>query len=341
MLHRMEDTANHLGLFSEEYEAVNREALGNFPQAFTHIGYINSAISLMKARAGRKVRQRVKPARLIERKLLLNRTFTLNSGSPVAGVDEAEVATELKRLMNTLRGAFFRTAEGRIAYENMAGSAVYERYRELSRSLQELDLGLFSTREERLAFWINLYNVLVIHGVIELGIRDSVKEIPMFFRRIRYRVGCWTFSADDIEHGILRGNRRLPSSWSRPFGKNDPRLRSVVTEPDPRIHFALVCASASCPPIEIYTAETLDEDLDISGRTFLNAGGVRVDRDRNTAYLSQVFRWYADDFGMRQAVILRFIAPYLFREDDRRFLEEHAEHVRVRYQPYDWRLNRT
>ena len=54
--------------------------------------------------------------------------------------------------------------------------------------------------------------MIVINGVIELGIRNSVKEVPRFFRRIRYRIGEHHYSADDIEHGILRANHRLPNS---------------------------------------------------------------------------------------------------------------------------------
>jgi hypothetical protein len=115
----------------------------------------------------------------------------------------------------------------------------------------------------------------------------------------------------------------------------------VIETVDPRIHFALVCASSSCPPIDIYTAENLDEDLRISGKTFLNAGGIQVDRERRTVRLSRVFKWYGEDFGKTEAERLRYIAPYLYDEENRRFLNEKADSAKVEYQPYDWRLNRT
>jgi hypothetical protein len=182
---------------------------------------------------------------------------------------------------------------------------------------------------------------MVIHGVVELGIRDSVKEVTRFFRRICYDVGGMEFSADDIEHGILRGNHRYPNSLFHPFGKQDPRHDLAVEPVDPRIHFALVCASSSCPPIEIYSADTLDHDLEVSGKTFLNSGGVRIDKEANTVWLPQVFHWYGEDFGRNDEEHLRFIAPYLYREEDRRFLEEKAKTLKAKYQPYDWRLNRT
>ncbi|MDA8164433.1 MAG: glycoside hydrolase family 15 protein [Desulfobacteraceae bacterium] len=341
MLLRLEAAANHLGLFAEEHDPFWREPLGNFPQAFTHIGYINSAVSLCLELAAREKRPReiTLPGRM-EQRLLVTRTYVLNEGEPPARRSSAEIAGELKGLMNVLRGGFFRAAAGRVAYEEMAGSRAYREYAVCSRLLRDFDLRRLRSSQERLAFWINLYNVLVIHGVIELGVRDSVREVGRFFRRIRYRIGGQLFSADDIEHGILRGNQRLPNSPCRPFGLNDPRRRYRIKRLDPRIHFALVCASSSCPPIEIYGAENLDEELAVSGRTFLNAGGLRLDRDRRTVYLSRIFHWYGNDFGASRSARLRFVAPYLYREEERQYLEEHAGELRIRYLPYDWRLNR-
>lgn len=341
LLLRLEQKANHLGLFSEEYCPVWHEALGNFPQALTHIGYINSVVSLCKARA--KSQYSPQPRPLIQRlsqQFFFRRKFLLNDGAPDRQGSTLQIAADLKHLMNVLRGAFFRTAEGRIAYDEMAGSPSYRRYVECSYSLKQFDLETFETREEKTAFWLNLFNTMTIHGVIALGIRNSVKEVTHFFRRIQYQVGCYRFSADDIEHGILRANHRFPYSPLRPFGENDPRGKYSIGKPDPRIHFALVCASASCPPIEIYSAERLDEDLKISGKTFLNAGGVRIDRQNRTLYLSRVFKWYAQDFGQSAPERLMFIAPYLYEHEDRRFIEKNAAVLKIKYLPYDWRLNR-
>jgi GH15 family glucan-1,4-alpha-glucosidase len=338
---RLEKTANGLGLFAEEYDPFWDEALGNFPQAFSHIGYINSVFALCRARKSWQQIEEKSLAETTAQKLLVTQRFLLNEGSPEGEGTPGNIIADLKHKMNTLRGAFFRTAEGRVAYEEMAESSLFREYVECSRHLQRFDPAGLDDRDERLAFWINLYNVMVIHGVVELGIRDSVKEVTRFFRRICYDVGGMEFSADDIEHGILRGNHRYPNSLFHPFGKQDPRHDLAVEPVDPRIHFALVCASSSCPPIEIYSADTLDHDLEVSGKTFLNSGGVRIDKEANTVWLPQVFHWYGEDFGRNDEEHLRFIAPYLYREEDRRFLEEKAKTLKAKYQPYDWRLNRT
>jgi GH15 family glucan-1,4-alpha-glucosidase len=341
LLERLREAASPLGLFAEEYDPHWREALGNYPQAFSHVGFIISVMTLSRKRASRDRRPPEKPlAKVFEHKALIFRSYLLNDGDPPGDASTEMIAADLKHRMNILRGAFFRVDEGRVAYEEMKGSQAYRRYLSCSYALKRFDIGSLETRAEKLAFWINLYNVIVINGVIELGIRNSVKEVPRFFRRVCYRVGEETYSADDIEHGILRGNRRFPLALRDPFPSGDPRRKHAIGEIDPRIHFALVCASVSCPPIELYTADNLDDELDISGRTFLNAGGIQIDREAGKIYLSRVFKWYGEDFGRTTTGRLRFLAPYLYSDEDRAYIEERAAELTVSYQDYDWRLNR-
>lgn len=339
LLRKLENTANHLGLFSEEYDLTWREALGNFPQAFTHIGYINSVIKLLDAkgelRKGEKEERRLS---IVER--LLTSEILLNDGEAKKQLPSGKIAVYLKSTMNLLRGAFFDTPESRVAYEKIKGSEPYREYLELSYNLKGMNLGDLRERSEKLAFWINLYNVIVIHAVIELGVRDSVKEVRNFFKRVRYQIGGMSFTPYEIEHGVLRGNRRPPYALSPVFGEGDPRLALTIEQFDPRIHFALVCASSSCPPIDVYTSDGLEEELEISGRTFLNAGGVVIDRENRRVSLSRIFKWYSKDFGQNQTDRLMLIAQYLYNDDDRRFLAEQAGKVSVFYQEYDWRLNR-
>jgi hypothetical protein len=336
LLQRMEKTANHLGIFPEQYDPDWNEALGNIPQAFTHIGYINSVVSLLQAKDALKQQEK----KMTAGKIPFWSTVILNDGQPGENVPSREVVPRLKQCMNILRGAYFDTPGSRVAYERMSVSTAYREYIQLSYSLKKMDPAVLRRREEQIAFWINLYNVIVIHGVIELGIRDSVKEVRNFFKRIRYRIGDMLFNPEEIEHGILRGNGRPPYFLRPVFRDHDKRLRFTIRPMDPRIHFALVCASSSCPPIDVYTAEKLDAELDIAGRTFLNAGGIRLDKERRRASLSRIFKWYARDFGPDPVRRLRFIAPYLYDDENRKFIEEHADAIKVDYQEYDWRLNR-
>ena len=336
LIARIEKCANHLGLFAEEYDPYWDEPLGNFPQAFTHIGYINSVTRLLRAKA----RETKRPPGKGSSPPLGNLVLNQGPGLAVSSISAQEMARKLKETMNTLRGAFFDKEHHRVAYEEMRDSQLFHRLVELAQGLAHVNPMELSSRQEKLAFWINLYNVEVIHGVIALRIRDSVKETRGFFKKIRYRVGEMEFTPDDIEHGILRGNRRPPYSILRPFRGGDPRRRLCLPAPDPRIHFALVCASSSCPPIGVYTPEAVDDELDLAARTFINSGGVVVDKEGKEISLSRVFKWYAGDFGHGRGELLRFLARFVTDSEAREFLLREETGARVTFQPYDWRLNR-
>lgn len=328
--------ASPLGLFPEEYDPATGELLGNYPQAFTHIGLINACASLLaarRARRGRKLGERVWWFMPVGRRVL--------NDLPVAEeVSGPETAARLRRASALLQGAFFDPEEGRVDYERMRGSAAFADYEAAAAALQRFDPRQLGPRPERLAFWINLYNTLIIHGVVEAGIQESVKEVPGFFRRIAYRVGAREFSPDDIEHGILRGNAGHGLLGRLQFPEGDPRRGLVVTPPDPRVHFALVCGASSCPPVAVYEAERLDEQLELSGRSFLRRHGFRLERRERRVHLSRIFDWYGRDFGPDLPAVLRFLLPYIEPEEERRFVAAHLEELEERFMPYDWRLNR-
>jgi hypothetical protein len=251
------------------------------------------------------------------------------------------MAAQLKKSMDSLKTGFFESSTRgvRVAYERIKEAEVYQAHRQLSNNLKAMDLALLASREERTAFWINLYNVIVIHGVIALGIRDSVKEVRNFFQGVYYQVGGHLFCPDDMEHGVLRGNRRPPYALFRRFRGQDPRLKYIVEPLDPRIHFTLVCGSASCPFIDVYTPENLEWELDTAARAFINSGSVALNREEMSISLSSIFKWYAQDFGSTQGERLRFLARFRDNEEERRFIATNADGLQVTYQPYDWRLN--
>jgi hypothetical protein len=109
-------------------------------------------------------------------------------------------------------------------------------------------------------------------------------------RRVRYDINNLLFTPHDIEHGILRGNRCPPYVPFRPFGVRDARRAFVIDPPDPRAHFALVCTSSSCPPIEYYTAENIDRELSVAASTFINGSSVRLDRRNGRVLMSRIFK---------------------------------------------------
>lgn len=267
----------------------------------------------------------------------------LNAGPVVeAKADAEQVAAEVKRAINAFKAAAIDASGSRVDYSGLRESKAYAEYRRTcTPQLRALDLRTLETREERLAFWINLYNALTIDAVIAFGIQRSVTEgfagIVRFFRRATYDVGGQRFSSEEIEHGVLRANLGHPYIPGPQFGPSDPRRACMVAPLDPRIHFALNCASRSCPPIGVYDAATIDAQLDLATRNFVD-GETSVDPTREEIRLSSIFRWYSKDFG-GQAGIIEFLLRNLPDDERQEWLAANRSKARLAYQPYDWSLN--
>lgn len=260
-------------------------------------------------------------------------TTVLNDGDPAASPAQPRDAAEIAGgLMRAARALIAWPGRGRVPYARIAASSVFSAYREQTLALRHLDPAMLGGASDRIAFWINVYNALVIDAVISFGVRDSVREVPGFFHRAAYRIGGYRFALDDIEHGLLRAN--LPRHPRLPvqFSADDPRRAFGVTRLDPRMHFALNCGTRSCPMVAFYEAEHLDEQLDAAATSFIQGDGVRL-RD-GTAWLSPLFAYYLADFG-GEAGACAWVMRYL----DDPIVRDALAAGPVRFGVYDWALN--
>ncbi|NTU80008.1 MAG: DUF547 domain-containing protein [Chloroflexales bacterium] len=228
----------------------------------------------------------------------------------------------------------------RADYAALAASAAYGRYRaEVAPRLAGFDPGALATRAARLAFWINLYNTLVLDAVVTYQVRRSVADQLgglAFFRRAGYVVGGQRFSLEAIEHGVLRANAGNPFIPGPQFAAGDPRLALGISPRDPRLHFALNCASRSCPPIAAYDAARVEAQLDMAARSFVGADA-EIAAGSDTLRLSAIFSWYREDFGGYDGVV-SFVRAHLPDDERRRWLEARRE-IDLEFKPYDWGLN--
>lgn len=264
----------------------------------------------------------------------LNHYASEGSSYPSEGL-----AAKLKLTLDVLKTTAMDEASTRVDYATLRSSSAYVEYRETCLSqLQQFNPQQLPTVYDRRAFWINLYNALVIDAVIAFDVQDSVTGGVLgplaFFRRAAYTVAGRRVSLDDIEHGILRTNLGHPLLSGPHFPSDDPRMEWVLPL-DPRVHFALNCAARSCPPIRSYAAGKLSTHLDLAAQSFVNT---TVTIRQGKIYLPELFHWYRGDFGGRQGV-LHFLIQYL--EDDRRpeLLSMRNGELRFRYTPNDWSLN--
>ncbi len=265
----------------------------------------------------------------------------LNDHIAATPAEPAAVAQELREMAAFLKAEAVDPATGRLDFAMVAKSEAYRRFRQsCTPRARGLDLRRLGRREERLAFWINCYNALLVDAVICYEIRTSVKEarggLVGFFRRAAYEIGGYRFSLDYIEHGVLRANRGHPRIPGPHFRATDPRRACALEKADPRLHFVLNCGAASCPPIKSFSADRIDEELELAAAGFLNGPeGATLDRAQGTLLLPRVMSWYATDFGC-QAGVVRFVARHLDSDADREFLQ--SERVKLRYREYDWSL---
>ena len=241
-------------------------------------------------------------------------------------------AEDLQRQALAALGAA-ATANGKIDYASLRGSSAWANAVDAARDLQRVPLADLIGRPLRLAFWINVYNALVLHAIVALGIRKSVQEVPFLFMRASYRIGGFRLSLDDIEHGVLRANARRPLPPLRPFGRLDPRGALALDTVDPRIHFALHCGAQSCPPVGTYRAQSIDPQLDLAARNFINQTVSLDDAGRVTC--SRIFRWYRGDFEAAGGLV-PFLLRYLDDGPARTALGTGSP--RLRWTAYHWTL---
>jgi hypothetical protein len=213
-------------------------------------------------------------------------------------------------------------SEGKVDYSSLKADGTIE---EFTSWLETFDRKSLKTANEKIAFWTNAYNVLVINSVInglrkdskyaETGNRSRLQRLT-FFYKTKHKIGGKKYNFSQIEK----------------------ILRSAF---DPRVHFAICCASQSGPALRnrLYTTENLDHELDDATEAFIRSPeGSRLDRESKIIHLSAIFKWFRKDFEKASGSISHFIEKYL-RKEDKDFMKASLSKIRVDFLPYDWGLN--
>ncbi|KAM7380697.1 hypothetical protein PAMP_003975 [Pampus punctatissimus] len=269
----------------------------------------------------------------------------LNAGQTAAcsPIQAAELSLLLRDMILKLFSEHLSADGKSVDYRGMSANPAFERYCELAVQLQRVEL-LSLSREERLAFFINIYNTLVIHGNLRLGFPTNMWQRYRFFNYVSYLIGGEVFTLQDIENGVLRGNRKGVAQLRRPFSKTDPRLQVALPDAEPLIHFALNCGARGCPPIKTYTPQDIDSQLRIAAEAFLeNDDGCVVDSGKREVRLSQIFKWYKADFGGTDEKLLTWVLEHMGDSPKKTSLQGiiSGGKTKVSFLPYDWGTNST
>lgn len=174
------------------------------------------------------------------------------------------------------------------------------------------------SKEEQLVYWINAYNGFTVKLIVDNYPTNSIRDlgpalkIPMISDVWHYKffeIGGEEFNLDEIEHGILRKEFE-----------------------EPRIHFAVNCASISCPPLlnEAFTVSKLEEQLNKQAIAFIN-DGVRNKITKNSIQISSIFSWFKGDFT-NDGSLIDFLNQYSRVKIDK--------NAKISYLDYDWNLNK-
>ncbi len=196
-------------------------------------------------------------------------------------------------------------------------------YTTLLHKLKEFDPDSLTSNEEKIAFWINVYNIGALRMILDHYPADSIRSTKINWLKNPWNkkiinAGGTDYSLGHIEHEILPGKYK-----------------------ELRAHFAIVCASLSCPELakEVYLGEKLDEQLIRQARKFFGnpKKGLSIDKKNNVVHISRIFKFDETNFPDGKESIIPFILSFIEDRDDREYLAKGS--YTLKFLEYDWGLN--
>ncbi|CAK9143897.1 unnamed protein product [Ilex paraguariensis] len=278
--------------------------------------------------------------RFLEHEPFIPRCFNFrgstNDSEPKAA---ALVSERLAKIMSAILECYASDDRRRLDYVGISNSEEFRRYVNLVQDLHRVNI-LALSADEKLAFFLNLYNAMVIHAVIRIGHPGGVIDRRSFYSDFLYVVGGHPYSLTAILNGILRNNRRAPYSLVKPFGAGDKRLELAFLKVNPLIHFGLCNGTRSSPTVRFFTPQGVESELRNAAREFFQRDGIEVDLAKRTVYLTRIIKWFNVDFGQEKD-IPKWVINYL--DATKAGLLTHllgdGGAINIVYKNYDWSVN--
>jgi Protein of unknown function, DUF547 len=182
---------------------------------------------------------------------------------------------------------------------------------------------------------------MIKYAYIKVGVppANNATARAAFNSSVKFNVGGHLYSLNEWESGILRCNAKIPVLGSLPFTRKDPRYQYILESRDPRVHFALNRTCRNAPPITLFSAENLDEELDIAAAVFCDDNlNVTFDKTNSEIHLSEIFRWYRSDFVNSEKDLPDLIFSYMkgVKKQMLKRLLDDGSSVAVNYVAFDW-----
>ncbi|XVE94092.1 hypothetical protein REPUB_Repub01dG0251100 [Reevesia pubescens] len=188
-------------------------------------------------------------------------------------------------------------------------------YRSLVYQLEEVDARRMK-HEEKLAFWINVHNSLVMHAFLVYGIpKNNLKRLSLLLKAA-YNVGGHTISIDTIQSSILGCRLPHPGQWLRflfpsksKFKVGDPRRAYAIESPERLLHFALCSGSYSDPAVRIYTPKKVFQELEVAKEEYIQAY-LSVNKEQKIL-LPKLMDYFAKGSDVCSAGLLQMVEPFM------------------------------
>jgi len=250
-----------------------------------------------------------------------------------------------ERMYEDLRSLYdkFLSPDGwHVDYDGLRHSQEMTRMVQTMEAFQTLDLGELPI-PTRMALCVNLYNILCIHVVLhQIPPGSTSNEVQDFFTHNSYVIGGVKYCLDDVEHGLVRGDRASGKPGNH-FAPDDPRKRLSLPF-DLRAHAAMVCAGKGCPVIRLFSSANVDKELTAAMTGFVMRD-TTVDLATKTVSTSKIMEWYDMDFGADNTERLRCMQTYATGEVKAQLTallaDNNGADVTLRFLPYQWTLNGT
>ncbi|EOA32841.1 hypothetical protein CARUB_v10016154mg [Capsella rubella] len=251
----------------------------------------------------------------------------------------AVVGQRLFKIMIAILESYSSNDHTSVDYMRISQSEEFRRYLNMAQDLHRLNLVELS-KEEKLAFFLNLYNAMVIHALIRIGLPEGMIARRSFFTDFQYVVGGYSYSLSSIRNDILRGGHRLSNPFISMINGNTHHELGLQ-KLNPLVHFGLCDGTKSSPVVRFFTPQGVEAELKRAAREFFQNGGIEIALDKRTIHLSRIMKWYKEDFT-EDKKMFKWIMSYIDANKAgllTHLLGDGGGSVNIVYQDYDWSIN--
>ncbi|KAJ6237292.1 electron carrier/ protein disulfide oxidoreductase [Anaeramoeba flamelloides] len=300
-------------LFKITKEKINQISLVEFQQSQIFLNFLNSQEGDKKTHNDKennnnnnninhKNRNNITliPKKDTERALNNEFSFMENSRTPY------KVAKQLMEVLISILNSNFSISSLQIDLNKIKSSIQFHRFVAATTELQKVELN-FSSDNKKKAFWLNLYNIILLHAAISNGLPKKRGELKQMYQKSYYIIGGMEFSLQDIHCGILRANKDIKHN---PYfqKENDPRAQYAFEKIDPRIHFCLISLTSGVSIIQVYYSKGIEKILQRVTKIQLTK---EIKIQKHKILLPRKIQEYSKDFANNLSEVLYWLYPFL------------------------------